>query len=546
MKRKAIILLIAILPLGGGTVGYMWWKQIGPFTAPASAAVAMLTAQAERGGLKMSVMSTGRVVANLDVDIKCKASGEIVRLGPTTQPTDTQPALTVADLPMFERGRGDMVPVGTQPADAVSERPKRDGATSRPNGAGSDGSTAKPRKWGSRPAGGSATSGPTSMPTSMAAGKLAFDVSRPVSKGDMLVELDPIDEQRNVERAKATLEASQAKLISAISNLALAERNLATDRLRAQAAQEYAKAKAADARNKADRVRQLMDKNLASKEEYETCQTTVAAADADYTAAKVRLDELKTQEEVALELKRQDVNLARTQVGSDKIAVSISEDRLADTKVTSPIDGVVSALNVQVGQIISSGVSNVGGGTTMMTISDLSQVFVLASVDESDIGKVREGLTVVVGADAYPGTRFRGEVVRIATRGVNNSNVVTFEVKIEVVSRNKKLLKPEMTTNVEIIAEERDDAVILPVESVTMKNGKRFVTVAKGAATEDREVQLGISDGTRYEIVSGIEAGETVSYKKGGADGKWNARQGQGNNPQRMMMMGGGGGGRGR
>ena len=142
-----------------------------------------------------------------------------------------------------------------------------------------------------------------------------------------------------------------------------------------------------------------------------------------------------------LELKRQDVRLSMAQIETDKIDFSLAEQRLKDTKVFSPINGVVSERNVQSGQIISSGISNVGGGTLVMVLSDLTRLFILASVDESDIGKVKLGQKVVITADSFPGKRFFGKIERIATKGVNISNVVTFEVKIEVQGTDKQLLK---------------------------------------------------------------------------------------------------------
>src|SRR5207247_967479 len=145
---------------------------------------------------------------------------------------------------------------------------------------------------------------------------------------------------------------------------------------------------------------------------------------------------------------------------SDQVALGIAQQHLDDTKVLAPMDGVVAARTVQIGQIIASAISNVGGGTTVMTLSDLSHVFSMASVDESEIGKVQKGQSVTVTADAHRGRRFRGVVTRIATRGVNVSNVVTFEVQIEITDAKKALLKPEMTTNVEIIAAEKESALL--------------------------------------------------------------------------------------
>ncbi|RPI62401.1 MAG: HlyD family efflux transporter periplasmic adaptor subunit, partial [Planctomycetaceae bacterium] len=197
---------------------------------------------------------------------------------------------------------------------------------------------------------------------------------------------------------------------------------------------------------------------------------------------------------------------------------------------------VVTARNIQIGQIVSSGITNTGGGTTVMTVSDLSQIFVLAAVDESDIGKVKVGQKVITTVDAFPGKVFPGRVVRIATKGVNSSNVVTFEVKILVISPEQDLLKPEMTANVEIVCASKDSVVMVPSEAVVRKGGKSQVTVIDASgATTDRPVEVGINDGTNVEITDGLSEGETVIVRKDNGDSKWKGGQDRPMSPGRMM-----------
>jgi HlyD family secretion protein len=436
---KKVIAVIVFIGLAVGAYYYFTNSRV----ESASEKPQEKLVEVKRGSITMAVSTTGRVVANLDVDIKCKASGEIV--------------------------------------------------------------------------------------------KLPLDISKPVTKGDLLVELDPMDEERYVKQAKASLAASEARLAQAKQNVEIATRNLKTEKKKAQAALTSTEARAEDAQSKFDRVKQLLEKKLTSQEEYDTAETASIQASADLANARTRMEELETQE-VAIELKRQDVYLSETQVESDKIALSTAEQRLKDTKVYAPIDGVVSVLNVQIGQIISSGISNVGGGTTILTLSDLSRIFVLASVDESDIGKVQAGQSARITADAYPTLNFRGQVVRIATRGVSTANVVTFEVKIEVLGDNKQLLKPEMTANIEIIAQRAENVPLLPVTAVTRKEGKRIVYVQKpDGSSEEREVEVGISDGVEIAILSGLTEGETVVIRKDEADSRW--RDERRSSP---MMFGGG------
>jgi len=439
-------IMMAVLVLGAAAGGVWYWMRNG---GGATAETKPRTAEVARGPITVAVSATGRVVPNLDVEIKCKASGEIV--------------------------------------------------------------------------------------------KLPFDVSDPVKKGELLLELDPVDQQRVLKQAEVTLSASQAKLAIAKENLEIARRELETDRRRAETALKSAEAQSADMRAKADRVKKLIDKGLATPEAYDTAETAAIQAHADLENARIKLDELKTQEE-ALELKRQEVTLADAQVASDRIAHSVALDRLAETKVVAPIDGVVSARDVQIGQIISSAVSNVGGGTTVLTLSDLSHVYAIASVDESDIGKVQVGQPTAITADAFQGITFRGKVVRIAVKGVNVSNVVTFQVKIEVVGENKSLLKPEMTTNVEIISESKPDVLVVPAEAVTTREGRAFASVVGAdGAVETRPIETGISDGVRTEVASGLSEGETVVVRSSTADSRWNAQRTGGPPPGMMMPPAGGG-----
>jgi len=167
-------------------------------------------------------------------------------------------------------------------------------------------------------------------------------------------------------------------------------------------------------------------------------------------------------------------------------------------------------------------------------LSDLSRLFVLASVDESDIGKVALEQPVTITADAFPEERFRGKVVRIATRGLNTSGVVTFEVKIEVQSRNKSLLRPEMTTNVEIIAASKEDVLLVPNEAVSRKRGQPVCQVAQtDGTTEERPVEVGLTDGVNTEITAGLTEGERVVLPAGKAESQWRR---EGNLSARGMM----------
>ena len=220
----------------------------------------------------------------------------------------------------------------------------------------------------------------------------------------------------------------------------------------------------------------------------ETAETDASAADDAYEAAQVAVDELK-QQAIQVEYKSESVKTAEAQLESQQVLLETQQQQLTYTTVTSPIDGVVSALNIQKGAIVASGMSGFSGGTTILTLSDMSHVYVMATVDESDIGVVEVGQAARITVASFPDRAFEGKVTRIATKGVNSSNVVTFEVKVEVIDPHKDLLRPEMTGNVKIIQARRTDVVTLPTAAVTQEEGKTFVKMASG---ERREVTVGV------------------------------------------------------
>src|SRR5690606_20839504 len=127
------------------------------------------------------------------------------------------------------------------------------------------------------------------------------------------------------------------------------------------------------------------------------------------------------------------------------------------------------------GQVISSALSNVGGGTALLNISDVSRLYIEASVDEVDIGQIRPDQTAIVTADAFPAEQFVGSVVRVSPMGQDVSNVVVFQVKLEISGSGLESLKPGMTVNVAIQAGQRDDALLLPVQAIYYEGDQAYV-----------------------------------------------------------------------
>ena len=384
---------------------------------------------------------------------------------------------------------------------------------------------------------------------------LPFDVSDFVKKGEQVMELDPIDEVRAVHEAEAALKGTVCRVTAARDTLEIAKQTLITDTRQAESAVHEAEVTAADLRAKAERTKLLFDDKLESQELRDSDEAAARRAELAVDDAKNAVEALKTRP-IQIEMDKNDVTLAQLDVDTAQTNLDDAKERVKDTKVVAPIDGVVTTRPAQIGTIVSSGITTVGGGTSVMTLVDLSRLFVLAPVDEADIGKVRREQTVTITCDAFPEKKFEGKILRIAAKGSNMQNVVTFEVKIEVLGEGKELLKPEMSTDVEIVAADRVDVLRVPSEAVKVREADKEKGKAKGhyvlvpvegagtkpatatmlaagvvatgpdgktapkVVTAERDVEVGVDDGKFTEIVSGLKEGDKVAIETVGA-GMW-------------------------
>ncbi len=294
--------------------------------------------------------------------------------------------------------------------------------------------------------------------------------------------------------------------------------------------------------------------DLICKLDQTTAKNDYEQAKADYDVAIASEKQQKKEFDRVLELygkklvsesERDAAELALQRTHSTSVraeaALSTASERLADTELRAPIDGIILRRDVEVGQVISSGVSSVSGGTTIALLADLNHVNVLADVDETDIGRVKIGQNVKAVADAYPDQEFSGRVLKIAPLAKVAQNVTTFEVTAEV-DNPGPLLKSAMNANVELLTAERRNVLMVPNEAVkelsevipyfSDEERKKFEGLAMGAGGSNRQ---NVSFGGGGAPTGG--GGQMVIVQQGGSGGGGGSgRSGGGGRP--------GGGGR--
>lgn len=212
---------------------------------------------------------------------------------------------------------------------------------------------------------------------------------------------------------------------------------------------------------------------------------------------------------------------AKEQVVSAKEEVQRAQTNLGYATITSPIDGVVLSKSVEEGQTVAASFST----PELFTIAqDLTNMQVVADVDEADIGNVKEGERVTFTVDAYPDDTFEGEVKQVRQEATTTNNVVTYEVVISAPNADLKL-KPGLTANVTIYTAERKGVLSVPSKAlrftpqketvgkmkiVDVANAKNKVWTIEGNSIVAHKVNIGMTDGTNTQIVGGIAEGTKV------------------------------------
>lgn len=212
---------------------------------------------------------------------------------------------------------------------------------------------------------------------------------------------------------------------------------------------------------------------------------------------------------------------AKEQVVSAKEEVQRAQTNLGYATITSPIDGVVLSKSVEEGQTVAASFST----PELFTIAqDLTNMQVVADVDEADIGDVKEGERVTFTVDAYPDDTFEGEVKQVRQEATTTNNVVTYEVVISAPNADLKL-KPGLTANVTIYTAERKGVLSVPSKAlrftpqketvgkmkiVDAANAKNKVWIIEGNSIVAHKVNIGMTDGTNTQIVGGIAEGTKV------------------------------------
>lgn len=210
---------------------------------------------------------------------------------------------------------------------------------------------------------------------------------------------------------------------------------------------------------------------------------------------------------------RSQAAVSKAEVEKARAALERFETDLRYATITSPMDGLVLSRDVEVGDAVSSILVLGSQATLVMTLGDVSEVYVLGKVDEADIGRVFLGQRARIAVESFKDKSFDGKVTKISPLGKEKDNVTTFEVRVSIRNPGGEL-KTNMTANAEIILEEKQGVLLVPESAVVYdQERKPSLELADPRAEGGKRkvaVKLGISNGVKTELLEGLKAGDKV------------------------------------
>ena len=326
-----------------------------------------------------------------------------------------------------------------------------------------------------------------------------------VKSGQVLVELDKELIQAQLREAEASLLAAKARLMEVHAQKAGIEAELSklqidlqtTRRISVLAEREYT------------RRQGMLKERLISNSEMDSAENQLIEVQQKVKSLESEINVKR----LTIEATAKAVMKAEAEVAQAQAIVQRQEENLAYTTIRSPMDGIVLSRPVEVGDAVSSILQLGSNATLIMTMADMSQVFVEGRVDENDIGKVRMGQSTRITVDTFRDRKFDGEVIKISPLGTEKDNVIGFKVKVSILN-DSQLLRVNMSANAEIILEEKKDILLVPEAAVIYDKKKdTFAEIPEKSADRGRRqiaVKLGISNGTYTEILQGLKESDTV------------------------------------
>ncbi|NKB90438.1 MAG: efflux RND transporter periplasmic adaptor subunit [Acidobacteria bacterium] len=315
-----------------------------------------------------------------------------------------------------------------------------------------------------------------------------------VTRDDLLARIDPVQARSDLDAASAAIAALEAEAKAAEEQVGAARADL-----------QLAEARAREAEANFNRTDRLHEQELVSRAELDTAVAALETARAQVASAEAAVARVVGS-----------ASAAERRVAQAEAQAARAEDQLSKTSIVSPIDGVVSRLQVRQDEMVVIGIQN-QPGTVLMTVSDLSELNADVKVAEADVLRVAVGQPATITLEALPGRTFTGRVTEVGASALpqEGAGAAAREFRVEVrIDDHIEGMRPGLTCDAEILVGEEANVATVPLQAVVLRpaedgTDRRGVFVVQDGQAQFREVETGIIGGLDIGI-GGLDAGTEV------------------------------------
>lgn len=486
-----------------------------------------------KGEIIKSISATGQVVALTQVDVKSKAGGKVVQLAVDEGTVVKKGDLIAIIDPEDTRAIYDQASADVESADARTQQAEKNyeiqlaqaDTSVRTAEANLDAAKARYRRAALE-----SKRQPTLSRASINNAQAAYDNAianlerfQKVTALQMRREADANLRQATAQRdaALAALRrqtelagkgfVSGASVDTATASAEAARTSFSIAQQRATTIEADIQTSLRSQQQQVEQARAALQQAKANESQNEISKASLNEAAVAVRSAEVALQQAKDSR-MQVDVRRSEVTAAKAATVRSRVSLQNAKVQLDSTTVVAPRDGVVTMKYLEEGTIIPPGTSTFAQGTSLVQISDVTQLFVECAVDEADIAAVKKGQRVRIVTEAFPNVKLDGVVDRVNPAATTAENITAVKVRVRVLPGAKVQVLPGMNATCEFLTLEKKDVLVAPSQAIKTENGKSTVRVksADPKKPEVREVTLGDTGNDGVEILSGIKDGDEV------------------------------------
>lgn len=351
--------------------------------------------------------------------------------------------------------------------------------------------------------------------------------------------------------AQSEVDVAYARVSSMTANVNQAEQRLGTLKQENKFSMAELEARQRSSQSNIEENEARVRQAKASLDLAERNAVQIRVRQKDYDAAQAGLAQAKSELQVAIAdlnqiaIRKGDILTAKAQIVRSEASFKQAGVNLGFTEIRAPRDGVVITKNVEEGTIVPSSRASIGSTNSLLQIGDISRLWIVCSVDETDIGQVSVNQKVTIKIEAYPSMLIEGKVIRIDPQAKIEQNVTNIPVTVEISEPDPKF-KPGMNATCEFVVDEATGVLTVPNEALKESEGTYKVQKLVAGKVTDVEVEVGLAGLDVTEVRSGVKEDEEVITKivrpeKSGTNNPFNPFGGMGGPRPRSGGPGGGG-----